>query len=91
MICKISKALLLMLVLAVLTLPVSLTGIKGGNPLIHKAHAVSAKSMPLGSNIFVEIAKKAEPGGGEYQHQGEADPPGPSDAPIAQPTGTGSV
>ena len=61
MICKISKALLLMLVLAVLTLPVSLTGIKGGNPLIHKAHAVSAKSMPLGSNIFVEIAKKQNP------------------------------
>ena len=61
MICKIYKALIMILVLATLTLPVSHTGVKGSNPLIHKAHAVSAKSMPLGSNIFVEIAKKQNP------------------------------
>lgn len=45
--------------MAVLTLPLSFNG--GDSPLIQKARAVSAKSQPLGSNIFVEIAKKQNP------------------------------
>jgi len=61
MICKTSKALLLMVVMAAFSLPLSSIDVEDGNPLIHKAHAVSAKSMPLGSNIFVEIAKKQNP------------------------------
>jgi serine protease Do len=45
--------------MAVLVLPLSFVGSDG--PLIQKAYAVSTKSQPLGSNIFVEIAKKQNP------------------------------
>ena len=54
------KVLFLAIMMAVLVLPLSLVG-DGGSPLIQKAYAVSAKSQPLGSNIFVEIAKKQNP------------------------------
>jgi serine protease Do len=47
--------------MAVLVLPLSLIGGDGGSPFIQKAYAVSAKSQPLGSNIFVEIAKQQNP------------------------------
>jgi len=42
-------------------LPLSFFGGYSGSPLIQKAYAVSTKSQPLGSNIFVEIAKKQNP------------------------------
>jgi serine protease Do len=47
--------------MAVLVLPLSFFGGDGGSLFIQKAYAVSAKSQPLGSNIFVEIAKKQNP------------------------------
>jgi serine protease Do len=56
-----SKVLLLTIMMAVLVLPLSLIGGDGGSPFIQKAYAVSAKSQPLGSNIFVEIAKQQNP------------------------------
>ncbi len=60
MIFNYSKALLFVVMMTVLILPLSfVTG--DGSILIKKAHAVSAKSQPLGSNIFVEIAKKQNP------------------------------
>jgi serine protease Do len=61
MIFKTPKVLLLMVLMAVLVLPLSFVGGDSGNSLIQKAYAVSAKSQPLGSNIFVEIAKKQNP------------------------------
>ncbi len=56
-----SKFLLLTVMMAVLVLPLSFFGGDGGSLFIQKAYAVSAKSQPLGSNIFVEIAKKQNP------------------------------
>jgi serine protease Do len=56
-----SKVLLLTVMMAVLVLPLSFFGSDGGSLFIQKAYAVSAKSQPLGSNIFVEIAKKQNP------------------------------
>lgn len=56
-----SKVLLLVVVMAVLVLPLSFIKGNGGSPFIQKAFAVSTKSQPLGSNIFVEIAKKQNP------------------------------
>ena len=61
MIFKYSKALLLVAMMAVLVLPLSFVEGDGGSYLAQKAHAISAKSQPLGSNIFVEIAKKQNP------------------------------
>ena len=54
-----SRILLLTVMMAVLVLPLSFVGSDG--PFIQKAYAVSTKSQPLGSNIFVEIAKKQNP------------------------------
>jgi len=59
MIFKSSKTLLLVVMTVVLVLPLSF--FNGDGSLIQKAHAVSSKSQPLGSNIFVEIAKKQNP------------------------------
>ena len=56
-----SKTPLLVVMMAVLVLPLSFVAGDGGSPLFQKAYAVSAKSQPLGSNIFVEIAKKQNP------------------------------
>ena len=56
-----SKVLLLTVMMAVLVLPLSFFGSDGGSLFIQKAYAVSTKSQPLGSNIFVEIAKKQNP------------------------------
>ena len=56
-----SKVLILVVMMAVLVLPLSFLGSDGGSLLIQKAYAVSTKSQPLGSNIFVEIAKKQNP------------------------------
>ena len=56
-----SKALILAVMIAVLILPLSFVAGDGDSPLIQKAFAVSTKSQPLGSNIFVEIAKKQNP------------------------------
>jgi len=56
-----SKIPLLVVMMAVLAFPLSFGGSDGGSSLIQKAYAVSAKSQPLGSNIFVEIAKKQNP------------------------------
>jgi len=53
------KILLLAIMMAVLVLPLSFLG--GDGPLIQKTYAASTKSQPLGSNIFVEIAKKQNP------------------------------
>ena len=53
------KILLLAIMMAVLALPLSFLG--GDGPLIQKTYAASTKSQPLGSNIFVEIAKKQNP------------------------------
>ena len=61
MIFKNPKALLLIVLTAMLVLPLSFTGGNDSNPFINKTQAVSAKSQPLGSNIFVEIAKKQNP------------------------------
>ena len=61
MIFNYSKVPLLVVMMAVLILPLSFIQGDGGSPLIQKAFAVSAKSQPLGSNIFVEIAKKQNP------------------------------
>jgi serine protease Do len=55
------KASFLAVMIAVLILPLSFVAGDGGSLLIQKAYAVSAKSQPLGSNIFVEIAKKQNP------------------------------
>ncbi|MEE8206989.1 MAG: Do family serine endopeptidase, partial [Nitrospinaceae bacterium] len=54
------KILLLAIMMAVLALPLSFLG--GDGPLIQKTYAASTKSQPLGSNIFVEIAKRQNPG-----------------------------
>ncbi|MDH5458639.1 MAG: DegQ family serine endoprotease [Nitrospinota bacterium] len=59
MISNFSKVLPLTVMIAMLVLPVSFVGNDG--PLIQKAYAVSTQSQPLGSNIFVEIAKKQNP------------------------------
>jgi serine protease Do len=59
MISNFSKVLPLTVMIAVLVLPVSFVGNDG--LLIQKAFAVSTESQPLGSNIFVEIAKKQNP------------------------------
>jgi serine protease Do len=56
-----SKIPLLVVMMAVLAFPLSFGGSDDASPLIQKAYAVSAKSQPLGSNIFVEIAKKQNP------------------------------
>jgi serine protease Do len=56
-----SKISLLVVMMAVLAFPLSFGGSDDASPLIQKAYAVSAKSQPLGSNIFVEIAKKQNP------------------------------
>ncbi len=56
-----SKILLLAIMMAVLVLPLSFVGGDGGSPLIQKTYAASTKSQPLGSNIFVEIAKRQNP------------------------------
>jgi len=53
------KILLLAIMMAVLVLPLSFLG--GDGPLIQKTYAASTKSQPLGSNIFVEIAKRQNP------------------------------
>ena len=53
------KILLLAIMMAVLALPLSFLG--GDGPLIQKTYAASTKSQPLGSNIFVEIAKRQNP------------------------------
>ncbi len=53
------KILLLAIMMAVLVLPLSFLGDDG--PLIQKTYAASTKSQPLGSNIFVEIAKRQNP------------------------------
>ena len=58
---NIPKALLSITLMGMLVLPLSFLGGNGGSPFTQKAHAVSAKSQPLGSNIFVEIAKKQNP------------------------------
>ncbi len=55
------KVLLLVIMMVVLALPLSFIENDCGSFLIQKAYAVSAKSQPLGSNIFVEIAKKQNP------------------------------
>jgi serine protease Do len=47
------------LLLAAFCLPVSING--NGSSLISSADALSADNSPLGSNIFVEIAKKQNP------------------------------
>ena len=46
---------------AVLCLPVSQGINPSGFPLISSAHALTSSNSPLGSNIFVEIAKKQNP------------------------------
>jgi serine protease Do len=56
-----SKISLLVVMMAVLAFPLSFGGSDDASSLIQKAYAVSAKSQPLGSNIFVEIAKKQNP------------------------------
>lgn len=56
-----SKVLLSVVLIAVLILPLSFIQGDGGSSFVQKAYAVSAKSQPLGSNIFVEIAKKQNP------------------------------
>ncbi|HKI48027.1 MAG TPA: DegQ family serine endoprotease [Desulfobacteria bacterium] len=61
MIPKSFKVLLLTVMMAILVFPLSFIGSDGGSQLIQKAYAVSTKSQPLGSNIFVEIAKKQNP------------------------------
>lgn len=61
MIFKTPKVLLLVVLMAVLAFPLSFVGGKSGGFFIQKAYAVSTKSQPLGSNIFVEIAKKQNP------------------------------
>ena len=61
MIFKYPKFLLLIVLTAVLVLPLSFTGGNDSNPFVNKTQAVSAKSQPLGSNIFVEIAKRQNP------------------------------
>ncbi|MDH3256640.1 MAG: DegQ family serine endoprotease [Nitrospinota bacterium] len=61
MIFKTPKILLLVVMMAVLALPLSFVGSNGGSFFTQKAYAVSTKSQPLGSNIFVEIAKKQNP------------------------------
>ena len=53
------KILLLAIMMTVLVLPLSFLG--GDGPLIQKTYAASTKSQPLGSNIFVEIAKRQNP------------------------------
>lgn len=53
------KILLLAIMMAVLVLPLSFLG--GDGPLIQKTYAASTKNQPLGSNIFVEIAKRQNP------------------------------
>ncbi len=53
------KILLLAIMMAVLALPLSF--LEGDGPLIQKTYAASTKSQPLGSNIFVEIAKRQNP------------------------------
>ncbi len=54
-----SKTPLLIVLITLLVLPLSF--VEDNSLLIQKAYAVSAKSQPLGSNIFVEIAKKQNP------------------------------
>ncbi|CCQ92045.1 Serine protease Do [Nitrospina gracilis 3/211] len=43
------------------TFPVTVPGPMAGFDLADSAHALSSQSMPLGSNIFVEIAKEKNP------------------------------
>ena len=84
-----SKVLLLTVMMAVLVLPLSFFGSDGGSLLIPKAYAVSTKSQPLGSNIFVEIAKKQNPAvvNISTKTKRRARPPRPPRDPKAPPGG----
>ncbi len=84
-----SKVLLLTVMMAVLVLPLSFFGSDGGSLLIQKAYAVSTKSQPLGSNIFVEIAKKQNPAvvNISTKTKRRARPPRPPRDPKAPPGG----
>ena len=55
------KTSLAVVMMTLLILPLSFVEGDGGRLLLPKAYAVSSKSQPLGSNIFVEIAKKQNP------------------------------
>jgi serine protease Do len=44
-----------------LILPISMLRMSGDSPALNKAHALSSKTVPLASNIFVDIAKKQNP------------------------------
>jgi serine protease Do len=58
---NILKAPFSLVLMTLLIFPLSFSGSDSNSQFISQAHAVSAKSQPLGSNIFVEIAKKQNP------------------------------
>lgn len=69
--------------------PIAVPGLDSVTGPVPSAHALSSKSMPLGSNIFVEIAKEKNPSVVNISIKGKSDlrsrGPGPGQDPRQDP------
>ena len=61
MLFKLTKTASAIIFSLMILLPFSFNGSSTGNIFLQDSHALSSKSQPLTSNIFVEIAKKQNP------------------------------